>query len=102
MGDHLLVAVCNQFLPALLEDHYDVREFVSLSALNDIVQDEDGAVVAGFEDEDVLVFALLVVQNLVDLERHGLAWPHLRDLAEPAICGILVSVWRTTVQATHP
>jgi hypothetical protein len=66
-----------------------IRELIPLCALNDIVQHKDGAVIAGLEDEDILVFALLVVKNLVDFEGHGLAGPHVRDLAEPAICLIL-------------
>lgn len=55
-------------------DHLLVGELVALGALNDIVEDEDGAVVGGLEDEHVLVLALLVVQDLFDLEGHGLAW----------------------------
>lgn len=96
MGNHLLVAVCNQSPPPSLDYECHVRELIPLGALDDIVQDEDGAIVAGFENKDVLVFALLVVENLVDLERHGLTRPHLGNLAEPAIFCVLVSVcnWR--------
>jgi hypothetical protein len=53
--------------------------------LNDVVENEDSAVVGGLEDEDVLVLALLVMKNLLDLEGHGLTGPHAGDLAEPAI-----------------
>ena len=63
----------------------DVRELVSLSALDDIVKDEDGAVVAALENENILVLGFLVVEDLVDLEVHGLAGPHVGNLAEPAI-----------------
>ena len=63
----------------------DVRKFVTLSALDNIVQDEHGSVVTRFEDKDILVFGLLMVQDLVDLEGHCLARPHIGDLAEPAI-----------------
>ena len=47
--------------------------------------------VAGLKEEDVLVLGFLVVEDLVDLESHGLARPHVRDLTEPAICEVLVS-----------
>ena len=66
-----------------------IRELIPLRTLDHIVQDQDGAVVGGLEDEDILVLALLVVKNLVDLERHGLAGPHVGDLAEPTICSII-------------
>lgn len=62
-----------------------VREFIALSALNDIVQDEDSAVVGALKDEDVLVLRFLVVEDFLDLEGHGLAGPHVRGLGEPAI-----------------
>ena len=67
-------------------DHLLIGELVALSALNDIVEDEDSAVVGGLEDENVLVLGLLVVEDLLDLEGHGLARPHVGDLAEPAVC----------------
>jgi len=66
-------------------DHLLVCELVTLSALDDIVKDQDGSVVGGFEDQDILVFALLVVDDVLDLQRHSLTGPHVRDLAEPAI-----------------
>jgi hypothetical protein len=67
-------------------NHLLVCKFVTLSALDDIVQDQDGSVVGRFEDENILVLALLVVDNVLDLQGHGLARPHVGDLAEPAIC----------------
>jgi hypothetical protein len=67
-------------------DHLLVGELVTLGALDDIVQHEDSAIIGGFEDEDVLVLAFLVVEDVLDLESHSLAGPHVGDLAEPAIC----------------
>lgn len=63
----------------------NIRELVPLGALDDIVKNENGAVVGALEDKDILVIGLLVVQDLVDLEVHGLAGPHIRLLGEPAI-----------------
>jgi hypothetical protein len=63
----------------------DVRKFITLSTLYDIIEHEYGAVVARFEDENVLVFGFLMVEDLVHFEGHRLARPHVRDLAEPAI-----------------
>ena len=86
VGDHLLVAIPTSATSEV--PHYniiDLRELIALGALNDIVENKDGTVVGRFEDEDVLVLALLVVQDLLDLEGHGLAGPHVGDLAEPAI-----------------
>src|SRR3569833_2023873 len=55
-------------------DHLLVGELVPLGALDDLIQHQDGAVVGGLEQQDILVLALLVVQHLLDLERHSLAW----------------------------
>lgn len=57
-------------------DHLLIREFIVLGALDDVVEHEDGAMVGGLEDEHVLVLALLMVQDLFDLEGHGLAWSY--------------------------
>ena len=65
---------------------YVLREFIPFGALDNVVEDEDCPVVAGLEDEHVLVFGLFVVQDLVDFESHGLAWPHVGNFSEPAIC----------------
>lgn len=70
---------------AQVGDHLLVGELIALGALNDVVEDEDHAVVGALEDEHILILALLVVDDLVDLEGHGLAWPHVADLAEPSI-----------------
>ena len=55
-------------------NHLLVGEFIALGALDDVVQDEDSAVVGRLEDEDILVLALLVVQDLLDSQSHGLAY----------------------------
>jgi len=44
-----------------MRDHLLVAEFVALGTLDDVVEDQDGAVVCGLEDEDVLVLGFLVV-----------------------------------------
>jgi hypothetical protein len=87
VSDHLLVAIslsASDSSASLCS--YNVRELVALSALDDVVEDKDHAVVGRLEDEDVLVLALLVVDDLLDLEGHGRAtcWrsrgtSHLRD-----------------------
>ena len=41
--------------------------------------------VAGLKNEYVLVLGFLVVEDLVDLEGHRLPWPHVGNLAKPAI-----------------
>lgn len=66
-------------------DHLLVGKLVALGALDDIVEHQHVAVVAALEDQHVLVLGLFVVQDLVDLEVHGLAGPHVRLLGEPAI-----------------
>lgn len=55
-------------------DHLLVGELVALGALNDIIKNEDVAVVGRLEDQDVLELALFVVEDLFDLEGHGLAY----------------------------
>lgn len=68
-----------------VSDHLLVRELITLGALDDIVQDEDGAVVTALEDEHILVLGLLVVDDVVDLQAHSLTRPHAGLLGEPAI-----------------
>lgn len=63
----------------------NLRELVTLGALDDVVQDQNITVVTALKDQDVLVLRFLVVQDLVDFQSHRLAGPHVRDLAEPAI-----------------
>lgn len=69
-----------------VRDHLLVGELVALGALDDMVQNQHGAVVAALEDEHVLEVGFLVVQDLVHLEVHGLARPHDGFFGEPAIC----------------
>jgi hypothetical protein len=68
-----------------VSDHLLVGELITLGALDNVVQNEDGAVVAALEDKDILVLGLLVVDDLVDLQAHGLTGPHAGLLREPAI-----------------
>ena len=42
--------------------------------------------IAGFEDENILVLRFFMVENLIDLEGHCLTRPHVGNLTEPAIC----------------
>lgn len=69
-------------------NHLLVGKLVAFGALDDVVEDEDVAVVGRLEDEHVLVLGLFVVQHLFDLEGHGLAGPHVGNFAEPAIWGV--------------
>ena len=48
-------------------NHLLVCKLVALSALDDIVENKDGTVVGGLEDKHILVFALLVVDDILDL-----------------------------------
>ena len=56
-------------------DHLLVGELVALGALNYVVEDEDSPVVGGLEDQHILVFGLLVVEDAVHTEDHRLARP---------------------------
>jgi hypothetical protein len=87
VGDHLLVAATMSItLSSIQLLSINIRELIALGALDDVVEDKDHAVVGGLEDEDILVLALLVVDDLLDLEGHSLTRPHAGDLTEPAIC----------------
>lgn len=68
-----------------MSDHLLVGELVAFGALNDVVENEDHAVVGGLKDKHILVLGLFVMNDLVNLEGHGLARPHVGDLTEPAI-----------------
>ena len=62
-----------------------VRELIPLRALDDIVQNQHCAVVTALKDQDILIFGLLMMKDLVDLEGHGLAWPQVGLFREPSI-----------------
>lgn len=64
------------------------RKLVPLGALDDIVQHQHRPMIARLEDENILILALLMVQDLIDLECHGLAGPHVGYLTEPTICRV--------------
>lgn len=88
VGDHFLVPALYQhsaFQTYAGTRRGNARELITLSALDDIVEHKDGAVIAALEDKNILVLGFLVVQDLVDLEVHGLAGPHAGLFGEPAI-----------------
>ena len=86
VGDHLLVAVVKSVTLLTVQlRNSGLRELIALSALDDVVENKDHTVVGRLEDQDILVLALLVMDDLLNLEGHGLARPHTRDLTEPAI-----------------
>jgi hypothetical protein len=66
-------------------DAENVRELISFGALDHVIQHKNGTMVGRFEDQNILVFGLFVVEDFLDFEDHGLTGPHLGDLAEPAI-----------------
>jgi hypothetical protein len=69
----------------MLDACQDARELIPLSALDHIIEDEDGAVVAALKDHDILVFGFFVVEDLVHAQGHCLTRPHITDFSEPAI-----------------
>ncbi len=56
-------------------NHLLVGEFVTLGSLDDTVKDENVAEGGGLEDEDILEKRLLVVEDALNLEAHGLTGP---------------------------
>ena len=44
-------------------DHLLVGEFIPFGTLDDVVEDEDSAVVRGLEEQDVLVLGFFVVED---------------------------------------
>lgn len=74
-------------------DHLLVGELVALGGLDNIVQDQNSAVIGRLEDEDILILALLVVQDLVNLEGHGLAWARgISFVIKKLICGLALFI----------
>ena len=61
------------------------RKFIALRTLNGIVKNKYSPMIARLEDENVLKFRLFVMQDAVDFEGHGLAWPQATNLSKPAI-----------------
>jgi hypothetical protein len=57
-----------------VSNHLLVGELIALGALDDVVEDQNVAEVGGLEDEDVLVLALLVGEDLLNSEGHGMAY----------------------------
>jgi hypothetical protein len=55
-----------------VSDHLLVGELIALGALDDVVEDQNVAEVGGLEDEGVLVLGLLVDENLLNTEGHGM------------------------------
>jgi hypothetical protein len=82
-------------------DHLLVRELVPLCALDDVVQDQDIAVVGRLKDQDVLVLALLMVQHLLDPKGHGLAWMCVSECRESMTTGSGGFTHRATSLRSH-
>ena len=55
----------------------NAREFITLGALDDVVEHEYSAMVARFEEEDILILGFFVMEDLVHFEGHSLAGPHV-------------------------
>jgi hypothetical protein len=66
-------------------DHLLVEELVPLSTLDDTIQNQHVAVGFTQEDKDVLLPRAPVVQQLLHLQRQGLAGPQAAGLSEPAL-----------------
>lgn len=71
-----------------VSDHLLVRKFIPLCALDYVVKNKHSSVVGGFKYQNILILALLMVKNALDLESHGLARPHIRNFAKPSICRV--------------
>lgn len=72
-------------------DHLLVGELIALGGLDDVVENENGAIVGGLEDQNILVLALLVVQDLFDLEGHGLACLPRISIFIPTLLGRMIA-----------
>lgn len=84
-----IICICSKEIqgkkPGGDERGITLRKLIALGALNDIVQHEHSAMITGFENEHILIFGFLMMQDLVDFECHRLTWPHVGDFAKPAI-----------------
>ena len=56
-----------------VSNHLLIGKLVALGALDDVVQNENVAVVGRLKNEDILILALLMVENLLDPQSHSLA-----------------------------
>jgi hypothetical protein len=45
----------------VIDARCDIRKFVPLGTLDDVVKDQDHAMVAAFKDQDILILGLLVM-----------------------------------------
>lgn len=87
----------------------NLRELIALGGLDDTVEDEDVTIGGRLEDEHVLVERLFNVEDLLDLEGHGLTGPKGTGLLEPAVldervsqsfghCNVNVERWIVNVE----
>jgi len=66
-------------------DHFLVREFITLSALNDTIENQDVTIVGGLENKDILVQGLFDVKDFLDLDSHSLTGPKGGLFMEPTV-----------------
>jgi hypothetical protein len=48
-----------------------LREFITLSALNDTIENQDVTIVGGLKNKDILVQGLFDVKDFLDLDSHS-------------------------------
>jgi hypothetical protein len=52
----------------------NVREFITLTALNDSIENKNISKGLGFKDKNVLILGLFDMENAIDLEGHRLTY----------------------------